>query len=516
VRDFAIRSEDRYAPYPVSQLIEVGGLLFFAAAEPDTGSELWRSDGTTEGTRLVADVLPGPDSGDPYLLTNWNGRVAFIAREANYVTHLWRSDGSSDGTRLIDVPAGGDWRNPFLLTSAGDALFFAAAGGYLWRTDGTTPGTARLPTLDLDPRYYLTPAVPREILPARDHVFVSVHYATECCQAAELLRSEPTESVSLAYFDWVHSLTSLQPEELTALGTRVLFRNPEGLWSDGERIWDRPDGGATADELTAVGQTVFFRSANELWKTDGTAAGTQFVRRFAEGPGGGPDGLTAADGAGLFFIADDGTHGRELWHARAATEPVLVRDIAPGAASSSPANLTPLGGVLAFTIELDGGGSQLWLSSGARTVRIQDLPGEMPRELTLSDYHLFFTLFTVETGRDLWAIPRAALSLDPRRPCPGDCDGDGIVHIEELMTGVAMALGTAFSAPCRAAYCNGDCGPGPAGRPLTVACLIRSVRSALHGCNTAPCDSDADCDDFNGCSQDACDGGVCTHQCLCA
>lgn len=36
------------------------GLLFFTARTRETGLELWRSDGTPEGTRLVQDLNPGP------------------------------------------------------------------------------------------------------------------------------------------------------------------------------------------------------------------------------------------------------------------------------------------------------------------------------------------------------------------------------------------------------------------------------------------------------------------------
>src|SRR5207249_9816837 len=37
-------------------LTRVGSILFFAAFRPDTGTELWRSDGTEAGTLLVKDV----------------------------------------------------------------------------------------------------------------------------------------------------------------------------------------------------------------------------------------------------------------------------------------------------------------------------------------------------------------------------------------------------------------------------------------------------------------------------
>jgi ELWxxDGT repeat protein len=49
--------------YP-DYLTNVGGTLFFAADDGTHGNELWRSDGTGAGTRLVKDINPGRHSVD--------------------------------------------------------------------------------------------------------------------------------------------------------------------------------------------------------------------------------------------------------------------------------------------------------------------------------------------------------------------------------------------------------------------------------------------------------------------
>jgi ELWxxDGT repeat protein len=51
------------ATVAASLIRNVGGVLFFVAAGPDTGAELWRSDGTAAGTRRVLEALP--QSRDP-------------------------------------------------------------------------------------------------------------------------------------------------------------------------------------------------------------------------------------------------------------------------------------------------------------------------------------------------------------------------------------------------------------------------------------------------------------------
>ena len=162
--------------------------------------------------------------------------------------------------------------------------------------------------------------------------------------------------------------------------------------------------------LTDVGGTLFFTAddgvhGRELWKSDGTKAGTVLVKDIHPGTGGyyddpshltdvgghvvlhrrrrrprpgavevgrhqgghrpgqghqsqdrrattdyGPSALTDVGGT-LFFTADDGTHGRELWKSdgtKAGT--VLVKDIHPGGYGSEPRSaLTDVGGTLFFT-----------------------------------------------------------------------------------------------------------------------------------------------------------------------
>jgi len=88
-----------------------------------------------------------------------------------------------------------------------------------------------------------------------------------------------------------------------------------------------------------------------------------------------PSELTAAGGT-LFFKADDGTHGEELWISDGTSSgTVLVKDIYSGTSSSSPSHLTTTGGKLFFQADDGSHGAELWaLAVGQDVMRHVYLP----------------------------------------------------------------------------------------------------------------------------------------------
>ncbi len=104
-----------------------------------------------------------------------------------------------------------------------------------------------------------------------------------------------------------------------------------------------PSTGSLVSELTVFGAALYFSaddgvSGPELWKTDGTVGGTVQVKDINTAPGAGsaPNALTVFNNA-LYFSADDGVTGRELWKTDGTDAGTLqVKDICPGSCSGLP------------------------------------------------------------------------------------------------------------------------------------------------------------------------------------
>src|SRR5205823_835644 len=75
------------------QLTNIGGLLYFRASDGANGIELWRSDGTSSGTFLLAQVVPDSGDGSPQNFCEAGGTLFFTASDGATGRELWKLDG---------------------------------------------------------------------------------------------------------------------------------------------------------------------------------------------------------------------------------------------------------------------------------------------------------------------------------------------------------------------------------------------------------------------------------------
>ena len=119
------------------------------------------------------------------------------------------------------------------------------------------------------------------------------------------------------------------------------------------------------------------------------------------------DSTAFADGS-IFFAADDGVHGVELWRSDLQQTTELVRDIVRGQASSTPTNLRVIGDLVTFSANDGRHGRELWWASPANAGLLADVnPGpdsSLPREMTALNGFLYFFASAENRGDELWRV----------------------------------------------------------------------------------------------------------------
>jgi ELWxxDGT repeat protein len=390
-------NEFDFAP---QQLVHVNGILYFVAYQEETGTELRRSNGTTAGTRLVKDIRPGTRSSDLSHLTPVNGTLFFVAED----TQLWKSDGTEKGT--VQVKAfDSDDDEISGLTNVNGTLFFAAEGSNgraLYKSDGTENGTV------LVKDGFGDPYDSAEALTYLTNVNGVLFFSGEDHRGAELWKSDGTTAGTVRVKDINPGGYSSGPTHLTAAGPLLYFtayddRGGVELWkSDGtaagtRRVKDIYPGANSAfysedfTEIAYVNGLVFFTAEDgttgyELWKSDGTAAGTRRVKDAIPGEEGAFPVFLRGVGQGLYFTAYDPEHGWELWKSDGtAAGTFMLKDIGPEPYNDDgepedtyPEHLVAVNGTLFFTASTPTHGKELWKSDGTAsgTVLVKDIkPG---------------------------------------------------------------------------------------------------------------------------------------------
>lgn len=419
--------------YP-SHLTNVGGLLYFVADDGVNGRELWKSDGTSGGTQLVANLKSGGafSGSAPSGLVSFNGSLYFTADDGINGRELWKSNGTSGGTqRITNLNSAGD---SFLEETQpvdfnGQLIFAArqgAVGSALWTSNGTTAGTTVLKDLTPGADGVLHFDVDHVATTATTLYFVGNNAST----GGELWKTDGTTSGTVAVKDILPGVTSSDPQSFTVVGNTLFFLATEA--TSGQELW-KSDGslggtvivkdirsgntGSSASDLVSFQGELYFAADDgtngaELWKSDGSGIGTVLVKNINPTAGSAPAGLLAVEST-LYFSADNGSLGRELWKSDgSATGTQLLKDVRPGLAGSSesfnPSVLGSLGNALIFSANDGLHGLDLWTSNGSTsgTVLVKDVnpitQGSYPSYLTSIAGGLVFAADDGQSGTEIW------------------------------------------------------------------------------------------------------------------
>ena len=356
--------------------VELGGIVLFSAADDLNGFELWRSDGTPGGTRMVADLYPGRVGSYPSGFIILGGDAYFTADDGVTGRELWRSDGTDAGTRLVlDLcPGPCDSRIEELAIFANRLFFGAWDGGPaagLWTSDGTAAGTHEVKTgfrLDVPPagfavfagRLYFAGddgASGREPWTSDGTAAGTAMVADICpgCSSFPLALTPTGAQLFFTAFEPVHG-RELWRTDGTAAGTRLVADlAPGSTGSDLHPILPFGDGVYTVGGQCGTGPPC-------AWRTDGTEAGTVPASElFPLGSHGNFILALATTGSRLFFtVWPGGDLPFEIWVVAAGSS--IAQKVAGG--FPEIASLTPFRGGVLFCSDAGPGASRVWVSDG--------------------------------------------------------------------------------------------------------------------------------------------------------
>lgn len=302
-------------------------LGIFTASLAETGAELWITDGTEAGTRLLADLRSGAAGSDPRDGTVAGGHLFFTADDGRHGRELWVTDGTAEGTRVLDTATGARSGKPENLTVVGDKLFFTADDGVhgreLWVSDGTAAGTRMV--RDVNPG--AAGSNPEELAALNGHVYfrafdaehgtelwssdgtlsgTGLFYETEPGAASALARDLlAMPNGSLAVTEWNFGKAELR--FLREDGSAVDFSSFDPSLAAAERFsYTRTEAGlfVAASELVDRQETewgVFDTWRTSFWTTDGTAEGTRHLNDLTLGQRWDPPQDLAAHGDHFVF-----------------------------------------------------------------------------------------------------------------------------------------------------------------------------------------------------------------------
>ena len=379
------------------EIVSLGGNVYFEGDDGVNGGELWKSDGTETGTVMVKDLRTGPLGCNIESIFEFNGALYFKAHDGINGAELWKSDGTSAGTIMVNDILPGQYdgltSNPFEFVKFNNMLYFTArdntgSSPTLWKTDGTGSGTTKVVTSKI--KFALEP---KSLTEYNGNLYFNAYTIDtngNNIGGTELYKTDGTDAGTVLLKDiYPANYKSSYPQNLTVANNLLFFIADDGV------------------------------QGRELWKTNGSPSGTVIVKDIYVGSNTGPyynqGEKMAVINNNLFFVANDGISGDELWKSDGtAINTIMIKDIRSGNASSIDPNheLFVINGYAYFSAHNGTLGYEIWKSDGTAigTTLVKDImpPGYTsssssdPAGFTNNNGVLYFTANNGLNGRELW------------------------------------------------------------------------------------------------------------------
>jgi ELWxxDGT repeat protein len=416
--------------FDTSTFVYASGLVFFTGYNSATGWEVWVTDGTAAGTRLVVDLTPGNAAGvngpRPTSLAAFGNNVYYILPGAGGLPVGWYvTDGTAAGTRSLFTPTEFPYTISNFWPGNGVLLIGAhnAAGRQdLWSYAGTVASLINLTVNDSHaytsyPFEFPTPAGPYTYFFRRGNSFGGL-YRTDGTAGGTV----PVLTLNVNFYNNTGLDASITP-----FGNDVILStiaSPAATPTPGERVYRTNAPGAdlqtlmdlspfsTNAHVVAGTNSIYFSGSTattgpQVYVSDGTPAGTHMI--------------TPIDTAVPLVSAGNIRKAGSLFYFQPGTDPSLYRsdgtlagswlvDVYPTTTSEhfSMSGSADLGGLLYYSGYRPAVGAELWRSDGttAGTQMVVDaLPGAssgVRGNLTTIGNSIFFSTTTDSQGEQPW------------------------------------------------------------------------------------------------------------------
>jgi ELWxxDGT repeat protein len=311
---------------------------------------------------VVKDVNPSGDGCDnDFFLAEMNGKALYFAMPDGNRTILYSSDGTSAGTNQVKN-VGHSINNTEQNFFRFNNLFFWAgcdSANYgsdvqVLRTDGTASGTFALKTFN--PVSSSAFSAGARFIANSNTVF----FIAQDTSSSYLCRTDG--SVNGTYKLYKFQPVSSLPDVYSIVNDKLLFNIDDDLYTSdgtvsGTQLYYKSVSEFSPAEGVVMGGSLYFGYSHDLWKADGIAPPTKVKDGYENG------GLII--GNKLYYVANDGTTGQELWVTNGtASGTTVVKDIVPGTSGSSATILGKAGNKVIFTANTVAQGTEVWVSDG--------------------------------------------------------------------------------------------------------------------------------------------------------
>ncbi|GGD81848.1 hypothetical protein GCM10011514_52410 [Emticicia aquatilis] len=417
------------------KVVTFGGVTkaLFSAYSPTDGQELWITDGTIAGTQLLKNINSSSASSNPFGFEQLGTNVLFFANDGTNGIELWKTDGTTAGTVLLkDIYSGitnSVDQGISKIIALGTYAFLNVKDGTngvnfaLYRTDGTTAGTQTL-----GPSY----PNPANLTAFNNKLFFTNNYGSY----TNLLYVDDGTGFPIFVNYYTGGTNVLNAEQLTPTANRLYLISK---WLNGEaRLYciesyapslardTRDINTGTADPFpidaskrkltpTDNDKVYFFAndgtSGTELWISGGDYVSTNRVTDAVSGSNGGDYSYLKTVGSRLFFVVNNASNQYDCYQTNDGATPTLVKNYTPALNISNLYPIAKVGSYLYFSAYNATSGYELYRTDGTTNSLVKDIETSVfntnnsnfhPTINATNSQGLFFISNDGKNGLELW------------------------------------------------------------------------------------------------------------------